>query len=231
MPAWGRTRPSCFGVRVNFLRRIKEHSLYLVITEEYGNGRSALEIARAAIAGGVDIIQMREKAKPKDELILIGKDLARICKANNVIFIVNDDPLLAAEVDADGVHLGQEDAIKYPIEDARKILGINKIIGISTHSREQFYRADKEGYDYIAFGPIFPTKTKDYSLGTKDVAKVAANSKGKVFFIGGINLSNIGEILKNGAKNIAMIRAITEAENIEAQTRKYKAVIQYGYKN
>ena len=100
------------------MQKIKEYSLYLIITEEYGRGRSALEIARAAIAGGVDIIQMREKNKPRPELIELGKKLSDLCRDNGVIFIVNDDPEIAKETGADGVHLGQEDIKKHSVEAA-----------------------------------------------------------------------------------------------------------------
>jgi len=230
------------------MKKIKDNSLYLVITEEYGKSRNAMEIAESAIKGGVDIIQMREKNRSKDWLIGMGKDLARICKANNVIFIVNDDPFLAAEVDADGVHLGQEDALKYPIDKARKVLGEDKIIGISTHSITQFTAANDGGFDpsvrpgpveslaqgqsracrgadYITFGPIFETKTKGYFLGAENVGEVVRIAKRPAFFIGGINLANIGDILKRGAKNIALIRGITEAEDMTARTREFKRLL------
>ena len=213
------------------MRRIKDHSLYLVITEEYGKGRSSLEIAAAAIDGGVDIIQMREKDKPPRELIDLGKRLSRLCRDNGVLFIVNDDPLIAKESGADGVHLGQEDVIKYPLDRARNILGGDKIIGMSTHSMAQFKAANSGGsmaclgFDYIAFGPVFKTKTKDYFLGASDVKEVAGTAKKPVFFIGGINLTNIGSILKRGARNVALIRGITEAADIAHRTKEFKRLL------
>jgi len=207
------------------MRKIKDHSLYLVITEEYGKGRNALEIACAAIAGGVDIIQMREKNKSREELIDLGKQLSRVCRDNGVLFIVNDDPLIAKEAGADGMHLGQEDAIKYSLSETRNILGSDKIIGISTHSPEQFNAANDKDFDYIAFGPVFETKTKDYFLGDKDVEEVIRTAKKPVFFIGGINLTNVGSILKKGAKNIALIRGITEADDIVLRTREFKRLL------
>lgn len=204
------------------MQKIKSNSLYLVITEEYGNGKTVLEIAVSAIAGGVDIIQLREKNKPRNEIIGIGKELSVLCKDKNVIFIVNDDPAIAKETDADGVHLGQEDISRYPIKETRKILGEDRIIGISTHSLEQFKSANNEDVDYVAFGPIFPTKTKDYFLGAKDIKSVLKIAKKPVFFIGGINLSNVDYLLREGAKNIALIRGIAEAENIMASAREFK---------
>ncbi len=217
------------------MQKIRDHSLYLVISEEYGNGPSAMEIARAAIAGGVDIIQMREKDKGAEELMTLGKNLSHLCKNNRVTFIVNDDPLLAEKVGADGVHLGQEDIKKHPIEETREMLGEDRIIGVSTHSVGQFREANEKGFDYIAFGPLFETKTKDYFLGTDDVGEVARIAKGRVFFIGGINLLNIEGLLQKGAKNIALIRGILKADDITSQTKRFKDAIKegvkYGYKD
>ena len=204
------------------MKKIKDHSLYLVITEEYGKGRSAIEIARAAIKGGVDIIQMREKNKPQQELIDTGKKLSRLCSDNNVIFIVNDDPMIAKETGADGVHLGQEDINSCPIDEARRIIGQDKIIGISAHSIETVKRANSENVDYIAFGPVFSTEIKEGCVGTQCVEKALTATKKPIVFIGGIDLCNIDGLLQMGAKNIALIRAILRADDITEKTRAFK---------
>lgn len=205
------------------MKTIKEHSLYLVITEEYGKGRSAMEIAGSAIKGGVDIIQMREKNKPRQELISTGKKLSRLCSDNNVIFIVNDDPVLAKETGADGVHLGQEDMHSYPAEKARRIIGQNKIVGISVHSLETIKKSGSEYVDYMAFGPVFPTKIKEGCVGTQCVGEALALTVGKpLFFIGGIDLCNVDELLQAGANNIALIRAILQAGDITKKTKAFK---------
>ncbi len=204
------------------MEKIKNNSLYLVISEEYGRGRSALDIARGSIAGGVDIIQMREKDKPREALISLGRELADMCRKNGVIFIVNDDPEIAKEIAASGVHLGQGDLKLFPVKSTRKIVGKDGMIGVSTHSIEQFEAANDEDVDYIAFGPIFPTLTKNYCIGANDVAKVLKAAKKPVFFIGGIDLSNIGELVKKGARNIAVIRAILEADDIKLKTEEIK---------
>ena len=207
------------------MKNIKRPVLYLVISEEYANGRNAEEVAERAIAGGVDMIQMREKSKPKGELIALGKRLSGLCRDRGVMFIVNDDPALAKEVDADGVHLGQEDCLKCSPARAREVLGAEKIIGVSTHSLEEFMKANEEECDYAAFGPIFSTKTKNYFLGTARIEEIAKAAKKPVIFIGGIKLSNIGEILKRGGRNIALIRGITAAEDITAATREFKKIM------
>ena len=207
------------------MAKIKDHSLYLIITEEYARGRSATEIAKSAIAGGVDIIQLREKKKSEEEILKTGKELLALCKKNKVTFIMNDDPYLAKKAGADGVHLGEEDVKKYPLAETRRIIGSDKIIGLSTHSIEKVKEASPEDIDYIAFGPIFPTTVKGYSIGTKDMKKVLEIVEKPVFFIGGIDMSNIDEILKSGGKNIAVIRGISQADDITETTKKFKKKI------
>ena len=207
------------------MRNISSGSLYLVISEGCDTAKPAFEIAENAISGGVDIIQMREKNKSVAELIKLGKELSGLCKNAGVKFIVNDDPDLAKKVGACGVHMGQGDIRQCPVSRARTILGKDKIIGISTHSYEEFKKANEEDVDYIAFGPIFKTKTKDYFIGTGDIKKILKVNRKPVFFIGGINLSNVGSLIKMGVKNIAIIRAIAGASDIESTARKFKEAI------
>jgi thiamine-phosphate pyrophosphorylase len=211
-------------------RNIKDGSLYLVISQECCKGRSALDVARRAIAGGIDIIQMREKGKSREELVGLGKQLSELCFKNRVIFIVNDDPTLAVDVGADGVHMGQEDLGACPIDRARSIVGRGRIIGVSTHSLSQFKEAESGNPDYIAYGPVFRTKTKDYFVGTSEVAEISGYAAKPVFFIGGINLSNVESLMGMGAKNIAMMRSITESDEIENTVRRFKEVAAYGDK-
>jgi thiamine-phosphate pyrophosphorylase len=181
-----------------------------------------LEVARCAISGGIDILQMREKKASKEELAKLGRELASLCNENGVIFIVNDDPILARQVNADGVHLGQEDLQEYPIGLTRAIMGKDKMIGISTHSIDQFKRANESGCDYIAFGPIFSTPTKEYSIGTEDIKKSIRIAKKPVVFIGGIDMDNIDAVLEEGARNIAVIRAIVQAKDVTRAVKELK---------
>lgn len=197
-------------------------SLYLVLTEACGNGRDPLDIARRAISGGVDILQMREKDKTADELYALGASLRLLCRENGVVFIVNDDPSLACRLDADGVHLGQEDAAFYGITAVRNMVGEQKLIGVSTHSLKQAHTALTWDIDYLAFGPIFPTKTKDYHIGTDKIREVLAVSSKPVFLIGGIQRENVDILFEIGATNIALIRDIMEAPDTAAQARWYK---------
>ncbi|MFH1664533.1 MAG: thiamine phosphate synthase [Candidatus Omnitrophota bacterium] len=214
------------------MKSIKDGSLYLVLTGGFGGGRDVLEIAGLAVSGGVDIIQMREKGKTPEELADSGNKLSGLCRANGVIFIVNDDPFLAKRVNADGVHLGQEDIEKYPLDMVREIVGKDRMIGLSTHSVPQFEEANKSDVDYIAFGPVFPTETKNYNVGTGDIQKVLSIADKPVVFIGGIDQGNVDMVLGKGARNIAVIRAIMRAEDIISAVREFKKKINsYAKKN
>ena len=164
-------------------------NLYLVLTEEYSS-KPILDVAKEAVDAGIDILQMREKFKSKDELVRLGAKLRDL--SVDIPFILNDDPSLALELNADGVHLGQEDYRNH--KEARKILK-NKIIGLSTHSVEEVSQANDFDVDYIAFGPIFETKTKDYSVGLSVVEEVLSIAKRPVVFIGGIDVENISSLI------------------------------------
>jgi thiamine-phosphate pyrophosphorylase len=204
---------------------MNDHSLYLVISEEYCAGRTALEVAERAIKGGVDYIQMREKDKDVREIKVLGRELASLCRRKRVKFIVNDDPILAKDIGADGVHLGQADAARYTIKGARALLGPDKIIGLSTASVAQVKDAAKHDVDYIAYGPVFYTEVKDKCAGVKDVPLVLKAASKPVVFIGGITQYNIEELLGLGAKNIAVMRAITKAEDIMGAAKALQNII------
>jgi thiamine-phosphate pyrophosphorylase len=201
---------------------IQNYSLYLVLTEEYGTGRPLMQIAESALTGGVDIIQMREKQKSREELLSLGRKLSALCRKRKKTFIVNDDPLLAAELEADGVHMGQEDLQNCPVDEVRRIIGGGCILGISTHSLAQFRQANEMDADYLAFGPIFPTRAKDYFIGMGDIGEVLRMATKPVFFIGGVNTANLHLLLNEGATNVALIRDLMQTEDIESRAEWYK---------
>jgi len=204
---------------------MKKNNLYLVLSSEYNKNIDILEIASQAIDGGVDIIQMREKYMSDQARLELGFKLCELCRQNNVLFIVNDDPYLAKQVNADGVHLGQTDLEQYPISKVRQIIGQDKIIGISTHSLEQFKAGLNQCCDYLAYGPIFETKTKDYHIGINQIEEVLKIADLPVIFIGGINMDNLDIVLRKGGQNIALIRAIMQAENITQIVQQFKRKI------
>ena len=196
--------------------------LYLVLSEAYGNGRNLLDIARLAIAGGVDLLQMREKDKSPQALLTLGTALSRLCRDKGVIFIVNDNPRLAVELDADGVHMGQEDLLACGVDKVRHIVGPHRMIGVSTHNPGQFQKALAWDVDYLAFGPVFQTRTKDYHIGTEAIDYILSITSKPVFFIGGIKTSNLDILIDKGATNVALIRDIMEAKHVDQRARWYK---------
>lgn len=192
------------------------NKLYVITESSISKGRSNEEIVKEAIAGGAEIIQLREKRWSKDKIRQEAVKLLKICRKNNVMFIVNDYVDIAMEIGADGVHLGQSDM---PIEEARKICGDNLIIGISTHSVEQAVDADQEDVDYITIGPIFETRAKDYTVGVEIIKPVADNVLKPIIAIGGINKENINEVLEQGVNSVAVISAVVSADDVKGAAK------------
>ncbi|NIQ05186.1 MAG: thiamine phosphate synthase [Candidatus Korarchaeota archaeon] len=171
-----------------------------------------VQIAKAVINAGVEILQFREKKKGLRECITVATALRKLTRKKGVTFIVNDRVDLAQAVDADGVHLGQNDM---PLHIARKILGEDKIIGISAETIEQAKKGAMKA-DYLGVGPIFPTSTKKGvgpALGLDSLKKISEAVNIPVVGIGGITLNNVREVIENGAEGIAVISAIAEKKN------------------
>lgn len=198
---------------------INNFGLYPVITEEFCNGRSSADVLKSVIKAGVKIVQLREKNKPENELMVLAKAYRKITKENNVILIINDRIDIALEVEADGIHLGQEDTnCRQALKTAPGL-----IIGISTHNVFEIEKAIKENATYINIGPIFSTSTKKdlntEPLGTDFLKYIAPKINIPFTVMGGIKKENIIDLLKAGVKNIAMISEITMSENVFEKTR------------
>lgn len=190
--------------------------LYLVTESDLSPGRSTIEVVKRAIEGGVKVIQMREKFMDVRERYQLGKQLRRITAENDVCLIINDRVDLALALNADGVHLGQED---FPWEEAREILGENSIIGASVSEPEQLDRLNEEVVDYIGFGSVFTTQSKrleseNQAVGIENLKRTAKMTDLPILGIGGINNDNVKEVIKAGAEGAAVISALTQAENI-----------------
>lgn len=187
--------------------------LYGITGDNFANGKSNYECVEEMIKGGIKIVQYRDKFKSTREKVEEAKAIKKLCHKNNVLFIVNDDVAVAMLVDADGVHVGQDDMKP---DDVRKLIGINKIIGLSTHSEEQGIAAyNNENVDYIGVGPIFPTTTKDTApVGLEYLEFAVKNLHLPFIAIGGIKEYNIDEIIKRGAQRICLVSDIVGAENI-----------------
>jgi thiamine-phosphate pyrophosphorylase len=176
-----------------------------------------------ALGAGVKWVQYREKEKSRREIYEESVKIKKLTKEFNAVLIVNDHTDIAYAVDAEGVHVGEYDL---PIKEARKILGKDKIIGLSTHSLEQAKDAEKEGADYIGFGPVFHTLTKDAgSPRGIDILKVIKKQVNiPVVAIGGINFNNIKSVLETGVDAVAIASAILNGE-IEKNVKNFLEII------
>jgi thiamine-phosphate pyrophosphorylase len=196
--------------------------LYLV-TEARPGGRDPEELVRAALQGGVDIVQLREKSGDDHAVVRGGRVFRRLCDAYDALFIVNDRPDLAIACAADGVHLGQDDG---NVAAVRRLVGEDLLIGLSTHSAAQVDAA--VGVDYIAVGPVYATPTKpEYPpVGMELVEYAAANARMPFFAIGGIDPGNVAEVVAAGADRVAVVRAIRDAADPAAAARLLRARIE-----
>ena len=174
-----------------------------------------------AVGAGVDIIQYREKVLSKKDALCIAKKLRDVAYRAGVIFIVNDDPTLALAADADGVHLGQEDI---PVEIARKIIGEEKVIGISTHNFIEALDANSLVVDYIGFGPIFHSNTKMVTVphGVDGIRRIRSYVSIPIIAIGGIDQKNVSEVIRAGADGVAVISSILSAPDIKEAVSEFK---------
>ena len=198
------------------LDRLGRARLYVILTSHLCK-RPILETARLALEGGADMLQLREKDMPDEDFLRLSVELREITARMGRLFIVNDRPHIALESGADGVHLGQGDM---PIGEARKLLGKDFIVGLSTHSLEQAELAYKQGADCIGIGPIFPTQTKEEGkpIGT-EVLRRLRDFPIPHFAIGGINPANLVEVTKAGAGRIAVCSAVIGQEDVLDATR------------
>ena len=200
--------------------KLKEFGLYF-ITDSRLTKKTVIDDVKSAVKGGVKLVQYREKDLSTKQMVAQAKEIKKICRKNNVLFIVNDRIDIALAAGADGVHIGQDDM---PYETARKLLGNKKIIGVTAHNLKESIYAEKKGADYIGLSPIFHTSTKadaGKACGTGMIKDVIKRAKIPVVAIGGINEFNIDEVLKSGAKNAAIISAIVSKDDVEGAVMQF----------
>ena len=190
--------------------------LYGITAEKFSRGRSNVEVAAAMIAGGIRVIQYREKQrdKPADVMLAECQTIRRITREASALFIINDFPDLAVAVDADGVHVGQDD---HPVAEVRRLIGPHRLIGLSTHSPAQAEAAVAQGADYIGVGPLYATQTKEgvcapVGLGYLDY--VVRHSPLPFVAIGGIKAHNLDEVLQHGARSVCLVTEIVGADDV-----------------
>jgi thiamine-phosphate pyrophosphorylase len=169
----------------------------------------------AVLRGGVDVVQLREKVRPATEQLATARLMRSICHEFNVPFLVNDSPQLALEANADGVHVGQEDTT---VTHCRELLGSEALVGLSTHSDVEFDAALGQDATYLSAGPIVETPTKLGRPGTG--VEYARRSQGKtpkaVFVTGGVNASNVGDLVSAGLRHFVVVRALTDTDDPHA---------------
>jgi len=193
-------------------------ALYVITTEIPCLSRTHIDVARDAIAGGATVIQLREKDRCTRDILRIAVEIRKLTCQSGTLFIINDRIDIALAIDADGVHLGQEDM---PLPYARKILGKEKIIGVSVGGIEEAVRAEREGADYLGVGSIFLTPSKSDAgqpVGLDTLSEVRSLVKTPIVAIGGITLNNIEEVLKAGADGVAVISAVACAADVRKAT-------------
>jgi len=212
-------------VQLNMRLEAFESGIYGITAEKHSRGRSNLEVVRQMLEAGIKIIQYRDKDKSMLEKYHQCMSIRDLTSSKGAIFIVNDHIDLAINTGADGVHLGQDDI---PVSAARRILGYNRIIGVSTHSPRQAQQAVSDGADYIGVGPIYKTYTKkdvcdpvgisylDYVVGNHNVPFVA---------IGGIKLNNLPEVIQHGATCVALVTELAGAVDIEAKVAEIMGIM------
>ena len=207
--------------------RLEQARLYLVCvpTTDGASDAGALpDLLRGAVAGGVDIVQLRDKQLSDEALIAIAHAARVLCERLGALLIVNDRPHVALEAGADGVHVGQDDL---PVAEVREIVGPNTLIGLSTHAATEIDAVDGELVDYIGVGPVHETPTKPGrpAVGLELVRYAAAHASVPFFAIGGLDEANIGEVLDAGATRVCVLRAIGAAADPEAAARALRAQI------
>jgi thiamine-phosphate pyrophosphorylase len=195
-------------------QRLRWARLYFVC-EALPHGRDPEAMLNATMGAGVGLIELRDREQPKSVLDRSGQTFRRLANTYSALFIVNDDPYLAVELGADGVHVGQDDMD--PAE-ARRVVGPNAIVGLSTHSREQIEAAAGLPVDYISVGPIWETPTKEGrpATGLELIEAAAEMAPMPWFAIGGVDPGNVGRVVEAGAKRVCVVRAIRDAEDPRA---------------
>lgn len=198
--------------------------LYAIV-DPLDTGRDPIVLAQAMLAGGARLLQLRCKEATSRELLAIATRIAPVARRLHCIFLVNDRPDVACAAEADGVHLGQEDL---PITAARRILGPDRIVGISTHDVEEARAAAASGADYVGVGPIYATASKAGARaprGVELVRAVRATAPCPIVAIGGITPATAPAVLAAGADAVAMIGALVRAENPAAAVREALAAV------
>lgn len=209
----------------SFPGHLEQLTLHVLTDRDWSRGRPMLDVAKAAIDGGATAIQLRDKNVSTRVLVEEGMALRQLTRKRGVLFIVNDRVDVALAVDADGVHVGQDDM---PPELVRKLIGPKRILGVSAGSLDEAIAGVTAGADYLGVGPIFVTQGKADAgnpIGVGLISELAKRYTTPLIAIGGITAANAGAMIRAGASGVAVITAIVNAENVTAATRELANVL------
>ncbi|MCI0684988.1 MAG: thiamine phosphate synthase [Gemmataceae bacterium] len=204
-------------------QRLADARLYVLVTESSCRA-SLVGTIREAVEGGADVIQLREKTLDDRTLLSRAREVRTLTRRLGALFIVNDRPDMALLAEADGVHLGQQDI---PLQEVRRLLGPDALVGVSTHDMSQLRRALLEGASYVGVGPTFPSGTKTFAAlaGLDYVREATAATSLPAFALGGIAVDNVGEVVAAGARRVAVSQAVCAAEDPRGAARALKRAL------
>jgi thiamine-phosphate pyrophosphorylase len=209
--------------------RLAQAQLYGILDLGYVAAEQLLAVAEELCRGGVDLLQLRAKGFAAEEVENMARVVQPLLLEHDVPLIINDFPEVARSIGAEGVHIGQDDG---SLADARAIIGETMWVGRSTHSPAQAQAALDEGFDYIGFGPLFPTPTKlgRPGIGLENIASVeqSVGSRIPVFCIGGITFSTLPQVIAAGARRVVIVSALLQSADIAAAVRAVKAQLAHG---
>lgn len=200
-------------------------SVYVITDRRAARGRPLVEVVRAAIAGGATVVQLREKEAGTRQMIELGQTLHEITRAAGLPLIVNDRVDVALALDAEGVHVGQDDM---PAPLARRLIGPGRILGVSAGTVDEARRAERDGADYLGVGDVFGTPSKPDAgppIGVAGLAEIVRAVAIPVVAIGGITPENAAATIQAGAVGVAVISAVLGAEDVEQAARRLRAVV------
>jgi thiamine-phosphate pyrophosphorylase len=206
------------------LRNLSDCRLFGILDLGYIDASELPRVAEAMLQGDVDLVQLRAKKQSLEEIVDLAGALHQITSGAGIPLIVNDHAEVASQVPIEGVHVGQDDD---SIAHARKKAGRHVLVGKSTHSFEQAVAAEREGADYIGFGPIFATPTKpDYQpIGLTGIKRVHNEVTVPIFCIGGIKIDNLGQLIAAGTKRVAIVSGLLKASDIAKYARACKTLL------
>lgn len=205
------------------MSRLRDIDFYLV-TYSSVSRKGSLSDVKNAVDAGCRFVQYREKNKTKNEMIKEATELKKICEGK-ALFIVDDHVDVALAVGADGVHIGQKDV---SVEDARRLLGSDKIVGLTVHNVEEAVKAEKLGADYVGIAPVFKTDTKgdsDEPCGVDMIKKISENISLPIVAVGGIDKNNVKSVIYSGADGVVSVSAVLKSNDVNREVKDFIRII------